>query len=260
MSSNTLVRVLGRPATIINGDPCVFDRWLWVRRRLRNGPLRTLDAGSGSGAFTPYAAKLGNEALGISFDERNNAVAVERARILGLPAKFLQGGLRKLDSLGADLGDFDQILCLETIEHIADDQKLVIDLARCLRPDGQPLDHPVQASRANGGRPNLGGRRWCHVRWGYTHDELAELFARAGLEVAARDFVNGWTSQTTTNLLRRLARANGKLAWLLTLPLRPLRLVDAPLTTLLGRPLVCVATVGVKPHADFIRETEGQST
>lgn len=104
---------------ILFGDSAAFDRFRWFVKRMKGGDIRTLDAGCGSGALTLYAAKRGNEAVGISFDERNNRMAEERARILGIErAQFVTGDLRKLDTLAPSLGVFEQIICFETIEHI----------------------------------------------------------------------------------------------------------------------------------------------
>jgi hypothetical protein len=58
--SDTLLKVFGWRALLIHGDPCVLDRWLWLRRHLHRGPLRTFDAGCGNGAFSIYAALAGN--------------------------------------------------------------------------------------------------------------------------------------------------------------------------------------------------------
>ncbi len=80
--NNLLVRILGWKATVLHGDPSSFDRWIWLKRHLSRGPLRTLDAGCGSGAYTMYAAKIGNKAFGISSSERANHVTQERAKIL----------------------------------------------------------------------------------------------------------------------------------------------------------------------------------
>ena len=53
-----LVRALGWRAVLLYHDPVAFDRWLWIRRRLLPGPVRTLDAGCGNGAFAMYAASV----------------------------------------------------------------------------------------------------------------------------------------------------------------------------------------------------------
>src|SRR3989344_7486468 len=137
---NALVKLIGYYATILHGDVAVFDRYRWLKKHLLAGPLRTLDAGCGSGAFTMYAAKRGNEAIGISFDERNNEIAEERAKLLGINGvRFVTGDLRKLDELSCKLGLFDQIICFETIEHVLGDEKLVKDLSNLLKPGGTVL-------------------------------------------------------------------------------------------------------------------------
>src|SRR4051812_41985382 len=66
--SDLLVRVLGWHATVLHGDPQTYARWTWFRKHLLSGPIRVLDAGCGSGAFTMAAARRGNDALGLSFD------------------------------------------------------------------------------------------------------------------------------------------------------------------------------------------------
>jgi hypothetical protein len=80
--TDPLIRILGWRAMFIQGDPMVYDRLRWLRRHLRPGPLRTLDAGCGNGAFSLYAARIGNEAVGVSFDAANNRKAIARAAML----------------------------------------------------------------------------------------------------------------------------------------------------------------------------------
>src|SRR5439155_22507904 len=65
VTRNTLVRFLGWPALLLQGDVLFVERAAWVRRRLRRGPVRTLDAGCGTGALTMLAARAGNDALGL---------------------------------------------------------------------------------------------------------------------------------------------------------------------------------------------------
>ena len=81
---NALFRLLGWRALVLHGDPAFFDRWLWLRKHLARGPLRTLDAGTGNGAFALYSATLGNHVVGLSFDERDIESERERVRIAGV--------------------------------------------------------------------------------------------------------------------------------------------------------------------------------
>ena len=243
-----LIRLFGWRASLLHGDPCVLDRWNWLRRYLDSGPLRTLDAGCGAGAYTLYAASIGNEAIGLSFDENSNRKARRRATILDLKSvRLLDADLRDMASWQDDVGLVDQIICAETIEHIRDDQKLVADLAALLKPGGKlllttPYKHYKHLLGDKLSTNEDGG----HVRWGYTHEELRRLLTNAGLVVVREDYVSGIVSQEITNVLRALSKLNKTFAWLVTLPTRLLQLVDAPVTRAAGYPFMCVAVVAIK--------------
>jgi 2-polyprenyl-3-methyl-5-hydroxy-6-metoxy-1,4-benzoquinol methylase len=243
-----LVRAIGWPATVLHGDPCVFDRWRWVMQHLASGPVRTLDAGCGSGAFTMYAARLGNEAIGLSFDARNNRVARERAAMLGLSrVRFIDADLRELNDLSAGWKPFHQILCLETIEHIREDENLIANLAALLRPGGRlflttPFVHA---------RPLLGDRLSAiedggHVRAGYDHSELRRLLESSGLGVIEENFLSGLVSQQLTNLMRLCNRVHPRVGWTVTFPLRVLQILDRSLTDLVRYPYLNVAVIAEK--------------
>ena len=247
---DTLVYLLGWPALVLQQDPPTWDRWRWLRSQLRAGSLRTLDAGSGSGAFAIYAAERGNVVLGLSIDEVANARAARRAALLGVRrVGFRNGDLRQLDVIAQELGAFDQILCLETIEHVANDAKLLTDLSRLLRPGGRLLLTTPSAEH----RPLIGETLSAtedggHVRWGYTAARLGELLSGAGLELISQQYLSGIVTQGITNASRRLTRTLGPhAAWVLTAPLRLLSWIDRPVTRLLRHPWLAVAVVGVKP-------------
>jgi SAM-dependent methyltransferase len=248
ISNEALIRILGWRAAILHGDPCVLDRWKWLRDRLQPGPLRTLDAGCGSGAFAMYAAKIGNQSLGLSFDERNNQVATRRAKLLGLSnVRFSHIDLRELDKHADALGVFDQIICTEVIEHILDDRKLLTGLSSMLKAGGRllltaPYKH---ANLLLGDKLSLvedGG----HVRLGYTHEELQQMFSDCALELVDKEYLSGFISQRLVNLSRRLRSLSAQLRWAVTFPLRIFQLVDHAVTGLMGYPFSTVAVVGLK--------------
>jgi SAM-dependent methyltransferase len=246
---DTLVRLIGWRATILHGDPTVVDRWRWLRRHLRAGPLRTLDAGCGSGAFTLYAARVGNRALGLSFNPREVQAARRRARILRVPgAEFHQRDLRDLGAGAAGLGTFDQILLFETIEHIRDDARLLAELVTMLRPDGRLLlTAPYKHHRALWGERLSEHEDGGHVRWGYTHQEIRDLFRGCGLEVLAEEYLSGLVSQKIASLIFGLSRVHYRLGWAATFPLRIFQGLDRPLTRLTGYPYLSIGVVGHKP-------------
>ncbi|MHB8382862.1 MAG: class I SAM-dependent methyltransferase [Candidatus Binataceae bacterium] len=246
--NDPLLRLLGWRAMFIQGDPMVYDRLRWLRRHLRPGPLRTLDAGCGNGAFTLYAARIGNDAVGISFDTVNNRKAAARATMLGLSgARFVQGDLRQLDSMRAELGSFDQVICLETIEHIMDDHKLARDLCAMLKPGGR-----LFLSAPNSKCPPMRGDKISavengdHVRWGYTHEEMRAILANAGLATVAEEYCSGLVSQKIGNLERSISALAPLIGWAATFPLRALQLVDRTVTDALGALYLSIAVVAEK--------------
>ena len=245
---NLLVRTFGWHALIFQQvDPCVFDRWRWLRRRLVRPTQRTLDAGCGAGEFTLYSARLGNPSVGVSFDERLNHLARERARLLHLTdVEFITTDLRDLDHTSAQWDLFDQIICLETIEHIRDDRKLLSDLVRLLKPNGRLL----LTTPFKNYRPLLGDRLSSaedggHVRWGYTHAEMEALFAECGLQVIGAEYLSGWVSQQLTNVTRRLSAIHPRLGWAIVLPFRIFQLIDTPLTRWIGYPFLSIGVIGI---------------
>jgi 2-polyprenyl-3-methyl-5-hydroxy-6-metoxy-1,4-benzoquinol methylase len=130
MDHNALVRLFGFPATLLHGDLLVWDRWRWLKRRLpRTSNGETLiDIGCGTGAFSIGAARRGYDAVGLSWDARNQTVALERAALCGVKATFPVQDVRTLGAASEYNGRFDIAICLENIEHILDDAKLLRDI------------------------------------------------------------------------------------------------------------------------------------
>jgi len=250
--SDATLRVLGWRSLLIHGDPCVLDRWLWLRRHLRKGNVRTFDAGCGNGVFSIYAALAGNTVVAASFSSREQEDARRRAEFVGASGiDFRTLDLRELEIHRESLGHFDQIICFETIEHVTDDAGLVMSLASMLRPGGQlllstPFDghHPLYTEERHPGAVEDGS----HVRYGYSQQGLRDIARGAGLDVAGESFISGAVSQKLTNLMRRLSRRLGRpAAWVLMLPLRLLVILDAPISRILRYPYLSVALCGVKP-------------
>jgi SAM-dependent methyltransferase len=252
MNRNVLVRLLGWWALPIQGDVLFVERLAWVRKRLSRGPVRTLDAGCGAGALTILAARLGNDALGLTFSAGDAALAADRARLVGASsARFKVLDLRELGPAVAELGVFDQVIACEVIEHLHDSSGFVANLAALLKPGGRLLlttpylkHHPVYGEKVS--ETEDGG----HVRFGYTIEELEELVTAAGLTVEEAGYLNGYFAQKVFSLYLRLSRLHAKIGWMLTLPLRPLRFLDSLAFRLTRYPYMTVTTVAVKVPAE----------
>jgi len=256
-NASPLVAVLGFPATLLHGTTPVLDRWLWLKQRLpRTTEGQTLlDVGCGSGAFTIGAAMRGYQALGLSWDARNQNVGRARAELCGATnARFEVLDVRHLESRTDIRGGFDVVVCCENIEHILDDAKLMRDMAACLKPKGRLLlttpflMHRPTFYNAAISKVENGG----HVRRGYSESMLEELCRGAGLRLDSVTFCTGLLSQMISWTQRRLRQVHPLLGWGTALPLRGLPpLFDQAVTNMLGWPYLSICLEAHKPeHAD----------
>ncbi len=159
-------------------------RYRFLPRFFRPGPIDTLDAGCGNGALAYAAYKLGNRVLGVT----NDASQVHKARTL---FEAVRTDPNRLSFEVCDLYDlpkigrrFHQIICSETLEHIARDHIIIRHFHDLLYPEGvvhlcSPFAlHPAHhLGRTDG--PEDGG----HVRDGYTFESYRMLLQPAGFEI-----------------------------------------------------------------------------
>lgn len=257
LDKSFLVRLCGFPATLIHGDLLVLDRWRWLRRYLpytHNGE-KVIDLGCGSGAFSIGLSLKGYRALGLSWDARNQAVATERAALCGAEgATFALFDVRDLGNRMDLKNTFDFALCLETMEHILDDAKLMRDISGCLKPGGLLLFTApfyfyraiTQHDRGPFSITEDGG----HVRRGYTLCMLQELCRQAGLQVERVESCSGFWSQKITGLQRWVTEKFGALTgWTCVLPLRTIPILFDNVTRILfSWPDYTICLVAYKPR------------
>jgi len=251
-----LVRLFGFPATLIHGDTLVLDRWLWLKERLPHTTrsANLIDIGCGTGAYTMGTALRGYQALGLSWDQRNQSVASKRATICGAQsAQFEVLDVRKLDHRTDLVSQFDVAICLEVIEHILNDQKLMQDMTNCLKPGGRLLlttpnyDYKPITEMDKGPFPTV-ETGW-HVRKGYTATGLKQLCQNAGLVVDSISFCSGFLSQKITFVLRVLSRLHPLVGWGVILPLRILPpLLDPLITKMIRWPAFSICLEAHKPN------------
>jgi SAM-dependent methyltransferase len=268
MNKSLLVKIFGFHASLIHGDTLVLDRWRWLRKRLpvtRDGK-KFIDIGCGTGAFTIGAARRGYTALGLSWDERNQTIATQRAKMCKAPmAKFEIFDVRLLHERRDLIGDFDIAICFENIEHIFDDRKLINDISNCLVPGGRlflssPYFHyrPI-TSEDIGPMSKIedGG----HVRRGYSKAMLEELCGNAGLVLENVSFCSGFLSQKLTFILRKLSRINHFFAWAVVTPFRWLPpMLDRFVTPFMCYPYYSICIEVYKPRFSLTRNAKLEIT
>lgn len=167
----------------------VDRHWGTDARALR--PLagkRTLDVGCGAGLVCEPLARLGAEAMGLDAAPDSIAAARDHAANQGLDIHYRQGRLEDLAE-----APFDLVTCLEVIEHVADPDAFVGDLARLLKPGGlMILSTPNRTARSRLAMITLGEGLGMIPRG--THDwdkfltpeELETILSRHDLTVGER--------------------------------------------------------------------------
>ncbi len=168
---------------------------------------RLLDVGCGDGTFAGLVSKRFHEVHGVDFSE----VALARAAELGVITRQAD-----LDQEGLPFPDetFDQVVCLDVIEHVIDPVRLLSECRRVLAPRGFLLLTTINmryakflVSLAIRGRfPRTSGDLTLydggHIHY-FTGLDLVELMRAQGLNVVQRQGIIG------TMKLRRFAPLTG---------------------------------------------------
>lgn len=120
-------------------------RLTWIRERLcahfgREGRtplagLELLDIGCGGGLVSEPMARLGASVTGVDAAEPNIKTALVHAREAGLEIDYRHGTAEQLLQAGGP-GQFDVVLNLEVVEHVADPAQFLTDCAALVKPGG----------------------------------------------------------------------------------------------------------------------------
>jgi SAM-dependent methyltransferase len=106
-----------------------LSRYRWAAGLVRG--CRVLDAGCGVGYGSVMLLEGGaREVIGVDIAE----AVVEAASATGRPGLLFEQG--DIGRLRHPDGSFDVVVCFEVIEHVADAQAVLAELARVLAPDG----------------------------------------------------------------------------------------------------------------------------
>ena len=150
--------------------------------------LRILDVGCGGGILSESMARLGAKVTGIDVVEKNIAIASLHAEQQGLPIDYL---LSTASDLAASGAQFDVVLNMEVVEHVADVSAFMRDCARLVGDSGAMFVATINRSPKAWLFAIVGAEyvlRWLPRgthRWGMFQkpSEITEQLANGGLSV-----------------------------------------------------------------------------
>lgn len=166
-----------------------FDRDLTRPKHFAG--LRLLDIGCGGGLLSEPMARLGAEVLGADAAPRNIPVAQLHAQQSGLDIDYRVTTAEDLAAMGEQ---FDVVLNMEVVEHVADPQAFLTTCQTLLKPGGLMICSTLNRN-AKSFALAIVGAEWV-MRWlpkgthdwakFITPDELYEMIRGAGLEPVDR--------------------------------------------------------------------------
>lgn len=95
--------------------------------------LRVLDVGCGGGYSCEFLAARGAIVTGIDPAGQCIRVAQEHARSVGLEIRYRSG---VAEALPFGTGEFDVVICVDVLEHVADLPQTIHEIQRVLKPQG----------------------------------------------------------------------------------------------------------------------------
>ncbi len=166
-----------------------FDRDLKEKHPFTE--LRILDIGCGGGLLTEPMARLGADVVGADAAERNIPVARLHAEEQGLSVDYRH---TTAEALASDGEEFDVILNMEVVEHVADPLAYLSACHDLLKPGGLMTCSTINRNPKSFAMAIVGAEyimRWLPKGthdWSkfITPDELYELMRNAGLDPVDR--------------------------------------------------------------------------
>ncbi len=153
--------------------------------------LRLLDIGCGGGLLCEPMARLGAEVVGADAAERNIPVAKVHAEQSGLKIDYRH---TTAEAMAADGEQFDVVLNMEVVEHVADPLVYLTACQQLLKPGGLHICSTINRNAKSFAMAIVGAEwvmRWLPKgthEWSkfITPDELFHLMRKAGLQPVDR--------------------------------------------------------------------------
>jgi SAM-dependent methyltransferase len=155
------------------------------------GEWQLLDAGSGFGQYDRFILSQFENVKIDSVDVKEDYLAdcrhyfkkeIEKGRISFYPADLLEFETEKR---------FDMAICIDVLEHIEEDVKVMKNIAESLKPGGYFLMHsPSHYSEEDGDEDDTFVGE--HARPGYSKEEITEKLNKAGFSVENAHYTYGF--------------------------------------------------------------------
>ncbi|MFP7569353.1 bifunctional 2-polyprenyl-6-hydroxyphenol methylase/3-demethylubiquinol 3-O-methyltransferase UbiG [Marivita sp. S2033] len=174
---------------ISNQIAAEFDRDLTQPLAFKG--LRILDIGCGGGLLCEPMARLGATVVGVDAAERNIPVARTHAEQSGLEIDYR---FTTAEAMAGEGEQFDVVLNMEVVEHVADPLAYLTACQQLLKPGGLHICSTINRNPKSFAMAIVGAEyvmRWLPKgthEWSkfITPDELFELMRKAGLEPVDR--------------------------------------------------------------------------
>ncbi|MCL4160098.1 UNVERIFIED_CONTAM: hypothetical protein GTU68_054323 [Idotea baltica] len=175
-----------KPLHMLN--PCRLD---YITTQIAAEWLRILDIGCGGGLLSEPMARLGADVMGADAAGGNIPVAQVHAQQSGLTIDYRH---TTAEALASDGEQFDAILNMEVVEHVADPLAFLTVCAQLLKPGGLHLCSTINRNAKSYAMAIIGAEyvmRWLPKGthdWAkfITPDELYSLLSKAGFEPVDR--------------------------------------------------------------------------
>lgn len=220
---NSIFLIVGRLYFKFFGYPDIagFGRFLKIVEMLSpHKNEKILDAGCGNGIYANSLAYYFHSKLtACDLDKRRIETARKVAGCLKIDAKFEVGDI---ESLNYPNKTFNKIICIEVIEHIRNDTKLIKKFSSLLKKNGILVfstSHKENWGRQKEKEFFQGVKKGEHVRSGYEFKELKNILEKNSFKILKYDLYYQYFSRIVIKIQQKLYKNNLVLLNLITFPL-----------------------------------------
>lgn len=207
-----------------NGDNFVYDRFHWVNKKLpkTRDNLKLLDIGCGNGWSLFLGHSKGYLSTGLTFDQNQIDSINKKNKIFQAKIELINENLDNSNSI--DYKKYDVIINTENIEHVVNDIDLITRMTHSLNERGfvyftTPNWFFKPASKHDLGPFNLDRTDGGHVRRGYTHEWLEDIFLANNLLIIDKGYLSGPASIMLLGFSRSIPEILKPLFKIITIPL-----------------------------------------